>query len=182
MGYAALQDDFAGDSTLVTLFVDTNVKPDPAGEGFVRVQSYSVNRQAGPLSWIALGPKTLTVKEGGTASGGRCLLGVCGPSPEEKLSAVVSFYRAPETPSGPESPFDLPATLRFDAPLACTNEIVAPDGSTLFFYPLIANRLPGGKWTGEPFKHPGNYFYTVCVRKQGTTDFYICDPEMEIGP
>jgi hypothetical protein len=184
MGFITVEGNFAGDSTLVTMFIDTSVKPDLAGEGFVRVTAYSVNRQVGPLRWRSQGPKTLDVSDGGTASGGSCLLGVCSRSPTENFTAVASFYRAPAEAPGPETPFNLPATLRFDGPLVCTHEILkgGPGSEVVYFYPLIGRMDSTGTWRGEPFVNPGNYFYTVCVRVTGTEDFYIGDPEMDIGP
>jgi hypothetical protein len=158
-------------STLVTVFLDDSKTPGP--EGFVRMDEYAVNPPAGKLSWIRGQKQTLTENEGGVVPTGSCLLGVCARRSDLQLASVVSFYRAPGKPGQKESPFAAPDTRRAESlpdPILLENS--GPDGKDAYFYPILS----------EAFVNKGDYFYTLCVRVKGTEKFYICDPEMEIGP
>jgi hypothetical protein len=174
---------FVDGSTMVTCFLN----PDDTIqglEGFVRMSEYSVNKLVGPLTWLKKGKRTLTVDEGGRSDGGRCLLGISALQPDLRLASVVTFHRAPGTDSGPESPFAGENPRRHDTELVCTHRIVGggPNKEDVCFYPVLGSIDASGNWSGEEFKNKGNYFYTVCVRLIGTDRFFICDPEMEIGP
>ena len=54
-----------------------------------------------------------------------------------------------------------------------------------YFYPLLYIDDGKGNLSGEIFRNPGSYFYTVCVRIDNTREradkFFIWDPKMEIG-
>ena len=152
---------------------------EPQGaEGFVRVP-YSVNESIGPSQWKKGPPRTLRAKVGD-----RYILGAVARKPDLKLASVVSLYRAPgDAFRGPESPFEgdnprrMDDTLRVTARLATKGRTLILNQKTgLYFYPIIDS---------ETFRNGGNYFYTVCLWLIGTRDpakFFVCDPEMEIGP
>lgn len=172
---------FLDNSTLVAIYIDTNKGQGP--EGFIRVDTYSVTNHPGPLRWQPWQRRTLSLLDGGDVNGGKCVIGVCAEGGALSLSGVISFYRAPGEGSGPESPFDGPNPRRHDGRMPCTHRVIGggPLGKDAFFYPLMDVDLSGGI-IPAPFKNRGNYFYGVCVRQIGTDTFYICDPEMEIGP
>ena len=173
--------NFVDGTTLVTFVIDPEKTQGP--EGFVRADSYSVNPQIGLLTWSRMGEVTLDKSAGGEV-GRRCLLGVCAASSTLTLSSVVSFYRAPGDIGHLNSPFADPNPRRSQQ-VVCTNRILGggPDGKDMFFYPILARLDANGEvLTGEEFVNPGNYFYTMCVRLNGTDRFFVCDPEMEIEP
>ncbi|MFN7939438.1 MAG: hypothetical protein U0R19_39290 [Bryobacteraceae bacterium] len=173
--------NFADGTTLVTFLIDPQKEQGP--EGFVRADSYSVNPQIGPLTWYRMGEVTLN-KDAGGVKGRRCMLCVCAATSSLSLSSVVSFYRAPGDFGHLNSPFSDPNPRRLQQ-VWCTNRIPkgGADGTDLFLYPILANFDGNGEvLSGEEFMNPGNYFYTMCVRLNGTDRFFICDPEMEIEP
>lgn len=176
-----VQGNFADGTTLVTFLIDPQKTQGP--EGFVRADSYSVNPQTGPLTWSRMGEVTLN-KDAGGVVGKACLLGVCAPTSTLSLSSVVSFYRAPGDVGHTNSPFPDPNPRRSQQVL-CTHRIIkgGAEGEDLFFYPILARLNENGEvLSGEEFVNSGNYFYTMCVRLNGTERFFICDPEMEIEP
>jgi len=180
--------DVSGNIVDGTTLVTFQINPDKEQglQGFVQVDSYSVNAQASPLTWVKLGEVTLNRDRGGV-KGARCLMGVCAPRNDLKLSAVVSFCRAPGLgvdPNLPNSPFAGPNPRRM--PLThCTSRLLkgGEHNEDVFFYPILARLdAEGNIVEGEEFVEGGNFFYTICVHDEDSKKFFVCDPEMEIDP